>query len=96
MTPSLTLLALTVVAITATAVVYAAWCYLSPYGRCTSCRMTPGDHFCRRCDGTGLRRRIGWRLLSAYRRHLRDATAPPPTSTAINRHHRPGQEDHRP
>ncbi|MFI6743703.1 hypothetical protein ACIBI9_63475 [Nonomuraea sp. NPDC050451] len=55
---------------------YASRCYLSPFGRCRKCEgkgriphRRGGTRYCRRCDATGLRLRMG-RHLWNYVRHL--------------------------
>ncbi|PZG15890.1 hypothetical protein C1J01_22755 [Nonomuraea aridisoli] len=58
---------------------YASACFLSPFGRCRKCRgrrrilnrLGRGSRDCRRCDGTGLRLRLG-RHLWNYARRLHD------------------------
>ncbi|MFE3451578.1 hypothetical protein ACFXJ8_21910 [Nonomuraea sp. NPDC059194] len=59
-------------------------CYVSPFGRCRKCkgkrriahRIGRGSRDCRRCDGTGLRLRIGRHLFNHLRRLHRDGTRP--------------------
>jgi hypothetical protein len=73
-------------AITATIITscYASACYLSPFGRCRKCkgkgrsphRIGRGTRYCRRCDATGLRLRLG-RHLWNYVRHLNHDGANP-------------------
>ncbi|WP_219459956.1 hypothetical protein [Nonomuraea rhizosphaerae] len=54
---------------------YASACYVSPFGRCRKCkgksrtRHGRGVRYCRRCDSTGLRLRLG-RHLWNYARSL--------------------------
>ncbi|MFI6995840.1 hypothetical protein [Nonomuraea wenchangensis] len=54
---------------------YAAKCYVSPFGRCRKCQgkgrfpQRQGIRYCRRCDATGLRLRLG-RHVWIYVRHL--------------------------
>jgi hypothetical protein len=72
MTPTITLLVAGLALIT---LGYVGRCYAKPFGKCVACRISPGDHFCRRCNGTGLRPRIGWQLYHAFRRVDSDAHA---------------------
>ncbi|MEV6527723.1 hypothetical protein AB0M43_37965 [Longispora sp. NPDC051575] len=62
---------------------YAAYyllkCTVSPFGRCRRCSGTrrTGRKFarpCPRCDGTGLRQRLGRRLIVWARSEYRDGT----------------------
>lgn len=72
MTPLITLLGLCLPAVT---LCYLAVCSASPWGRCIACRGTGGRHrACRRCDGTGMRPRIGCQIYARFRRTYRDGT----------------------
>lgn len=61
---------------------YAAACAADPFGRCPRCHgnakvIKPNGRvkrWCRHCDGTGLRLRLGRRLYNYLRRLRRDAT----------------------
>lgn len=61
---------------------YVAACYVQPFGRCRRCkgkrhipnRIGRGSRHCRRCDGTGLRLRLGRRLVNHLRRLHNDGT----------------------
>ncbi|MER7505946.1 hypothetical protein AB0L05_34725 [Nonomuraea pusilla] len=60
---------------------YVSTCYARPFTRCPRCkgrrhlpnRIGRGSHDCRRCDGTGLRLRLGRRLWNHVRRLHHDA-----------------------
>ncbi len=72
--PALVLLvALTVLA---AAAVYAAGCWLAPFGPCGRCH--GHDRLCRRCDGTGRRVRAGRRLHTYLRALYREGSRPDP------------------
>jgi hypothetical protein len=51
---------------------YIIWCSASPWGTCTRCRRT--SRTCSRCDGTGMRPRLGWQLWTYLRSVYRDGT----------------------
>ncbi|MEV0229326.1 hypothetical protein [Nonomuraea sp. NPDC050786] len=61
---------------------YAAACAATPFARCPRCKghgktLKPNGHvkrWCRHCDGTGLRLRLGRRLFNYLRRLYRDST----------------------
>lgn len=63
-----TLLGLTAALLTLITLGYIARCAVSPWGTCWRCR--PGGHnrTCRACNGTGMRPRLGWQLLTHLRR----------------------------
>lgn len=68
------MIALAVLAALAAATVYAAACWLAPFGSCLRCGNDParrGD--CRRCEGTGRRVRVGRRLYVYLRSLYREA-----------------------
>jgi hypothetical protein len=52
---------------------YALACALAPFGGCARCHA--GDPFCRACDGTGRRVRLGRRVWT-YLRALHDHATP--------------------
>jgi len=71
-TPLLTLLGLCPIAVT---LGYAMLCAAQPFGPCQHCARHPRRrHACTRCDGTGLRQRLGVRLYAEVRRAYRDST----------------------
>lgn len=61
---------------------YASACYVKPFGRCRKCNGTGRTttrtlrraRWCRRCDATGLRLRIGRHVFNAIRRLYDDGT----------------------
>lgn len=69
MTPLVVLLA----TLTIVTLCYIGVCYATPFTRCIACRISPGDHFCRWCGGTGYRPRLGWQAYNALSRLYRDA-----------------------
>jgi hypothetical protein len=72
MTPLLTLLGLCPIIIT---LGYLLLCAASPWGTCRNCARHPGRRrTCQRCNGTGMRPRVGWQLYTYARRAYRDGT----------------------
>jgi hypothetical protein len=69
MTPVLILLGLCPIAVT---LGYILLCSVSPWGTCHRCHA--GSRTCARCDGTGMRPRLGWQLYTYARRTYRDGT----------------------
>lgn len=69
MTPFLALLGLCLITVT---LCYILLCAASPWGTCLRCR--GHSRTCQRCDGTGMRPRIGWQLYAAARATWRDGT----------------------
>lgn len=75
-----TLLCLTPVLVT---LGYLGLCRVSPFGRCRSCHGTGRARLqfgrvsraCRRCDGTGIRIRIGTRAINQATRLYRDGAS---------------------
>jgi hypothetical protein len=63
-------LLLAAIATTISALCYASACYIRPFGGCRKCkgkgripnRIGRGTRYCRRCDATGLRLRLGRHL----------------------------------
>ena len=53
---------------------YLGACFSHPFAKCIACRISPGDHFCRHCRGTGLRLRIGWQAYNHLTRLYRDSS----------------------
>lgn len=68
-------LAATAAALAAVAV-YVFRCWAFPFGACVWCRGDGirGGTYCRRCDGTGRRVRLGRRTFDAIRREYRRGT----------------------
>jgi len=62
------LLGLTATALTTVTLCYAAVCAVSPWGTCLRCRHGGANRTCRACNGTGMRPRLGWQLLTHLRR----------------------------
>lgn len=60
----------------AAALFYTFRLWAFPYGRCIWCRGDGirGGTYCRRCDGSGRRVRLGRRLHDAIRREYRNGT----------------------
>ncbi|WP_026929834.1 hypothetical protein [Glycomyces tenuis] len=58
------------------AVAYALRCWAFPYGRCVWCRGDGirGGTYCRRCDGSGHRVRLGRRIHDRIRAEYRNGT----------------------
>jgi hypothetical protein len=71
-TPLALLLAAALAAIT---LGYLLACWAKPFTPCIACRISPGDHFCRHCRGTGLRLRLGWQAYNHLTRLYRDTTS---------------------
>jgi hypothetical protein len=69
MTPVLILLGLCPIAVT---LCYVLLCSVSPWGTCQRCH--GHSRTCARCDGTGMRPRLGWQLYAYARRTYRDGT----------------------
>lgn len=77
-----TMIAIGLLVVLVAALGYAAACAADPFGRCRRCHgnaksLSPGGRvkrWCRHCDGTGLRLRLGRRLYNYLRRLRRDAT----------------------
>jgi len=68
-TPVLPLLGLALIAIT---LGYIGLCSASPWGTCQTCHHR--NRTCQRCNGTGMRPRLGWQLYARARRTYRDGT----------------------
>jgi hypothetical protein len=68
-TPVLILLGLCPIAVT---LCYMLLCSVSPWGTCSRCH--GHSRTCQRCDGTGMRPRVGWQLYAYARRTYRDGT----------------------
>jgi hypothetical protein len=68
-TPILLLLGLCPIVVTFS---YVLLCSVSPWGTCQRCHRH--SRTCVRCDGTGMRPRLGWQLYAYARRTYRDGT----------------------
>jgi hypothetical protein len=63
-----TAIALLVACPIAVTLCYLGWCAVSPWGTCLRCRPGGVNRTCRACNGTGMRPRIAWQLLTYARR----------------------------
>lgn len=71
MTPLLSLLGPCLIIVT---IGYIGRCLFSPWGQCRRCKDRPRKRRnCRRCDSTGKRPRIAWRVLAHLLRSWRAA-----------------------
>jgi hypothetical protein len=68
-TPHPGLYALAALALLAITFGYLGLCAGSPWGTCARCRPGGRNRTCRACNGTGLRPRLGWQLLTHLRRN---------------------------
>lgn len=80
MTPMLPLLTLALIVIT---LGYGVMCLVSPFGRCWWCGGAgrTRSYGCLYCHDTGLRARLGWRLVRLLTEVGRDATSTNPPFT---------------
>lgn len=84
MTPLIVPLALFLLTITLS---YSVWCVASPFGPCWWCTPRRRD-ICSACHGTGLRARLGWRIVGALAEITRDARSDDTTRPFRREHDR--------